>query len=167
MRLPRAKRGRTSRECSASVLAAAPRTHCGNTTPRIYYRSSASLIAAASIRHLSLPRSKPVPRRNRTKPRRSPLRDRPTRKTRSQRREAVAHQWMATVPIRAVPLPEVILPARHRIIRNKPRHRDPVSSRQLVHRNHHRHSSDHRRSRAEPNLLIQARHHRPPEITLV
>lgn len=89
------------------------------------------------------------------------LKDHPTRKTRSQRREAVAPRWMVTVPIRAVPLPVVILPARIRIILSSPRsNRDLVSSRQPVHHNNRRHSriySDLHRSRAEPNLLIQVR----------
>lgn len=66
---------------------------------------------------------------------------------------------MATVPIRAVLLPPVILPVRHRTIRsNRRSKRDPVSNHQPVHHNNRRHSriySDLHRSRAEPNLLIQ------------
>lgn len=68
-------------------------------------------------------------------------------------------RWMATATIRVVPLPPVILPARHRTIRSNPRsRRGLVNSHHPVHHNNRRHSriySDLHRSRAEPNLLIQ------------
>lgn len=167
MRLPRAKRGRTSQDCSASVLAVVRRTRCESTTLRICYRSSASSTVVASTRRQSLPRSKPVPRKSRTKRHRSPLRDRPTHKTHSQRPAAVAPRWTATAPMRVEPPPAGIRPvllrttrsrARHRVSNRQPEH--PVSNLQLS-----RIYNDLRRSKAEPNLLIQARHHRPPEIT--
>lgn len=171
MRLPRAKRGRTSLGCSASVLAAAPLTRYESTTPRICYRSSASSTVAASTRLLSLPRSKPARRRSRTKRLRSPLRDRPTRKTHSQHPAVVAPRWTATVPIRVELQPADIHPASIRNMRSRVSNRARDSSRQLVrpvsNPQHSRIYNDPRRSKVEHNLLIQARHHRPPEITLV
>lgn len=154
-------------------------TRCESITPRIYYRSSASSTGAASIRHLSLPRSKPVPRKSRTRLLRfplrvgfklpvscpsetdiivSPLKDRQTRKTHSQHRAAVVHRWMATVHIRELLLPVVTHPVPLRTTR-RDSNQDPVSSHRPVHLDsnlqHSRIYNDRRRSKAEPNLLIQ------------
>lgn len=171
MRLPRAKRGRTSQGCWASVLAVVRPTRYENTTPRIYYRSSASSTGAESIRLRSLPKSKQVPRRSRTKLLRSPLRDHQTRKTHSRHRAAVAPRWMATVPIRVLPRPEAIRPVPLRTTRSRASRRAPASNHQPVlpvsNPRHSRIYNDRRRSKAAHNLLIQVRHHRPPEITLV
>lgn len=175
MRLPRAKRGRTLPECWESVPAAVRRTRCGSTTPRICCRSSASLTAAGSIRARSSPRWRPARRRSRPRRHRCRRRDPPTRKTRSRPRAAVAPRWTATVLIRArVPVirpgrPEVPAAAVRPIIRQtRPvDHPSPVDLRRPASSPRRQSaSSGHRRSKAERNLLIQVRHHRPPEITL-
>jgi hypothetical protein len=69
-RLPKAKHGRTLPAYWASVLAAVRRTRCANTTPKVFCRSSANSIGAASIRHQLLPRWRPARRRtNKRRPR--------------------------------------------------------------------------------------------------
>lgn len=75
------------------------------------------------------------------------------------------------MPIRVEPLPVDTHLASIRTIRSRVSSRAQDNSRQPVRPDsnpqHSRICNDPRRSKVEHNLLIQARHHRPPEITLV